>query len=182
MKSLPTFVFQLATFLLAVPMLRERFGGYRVFISAIMITGVLLITRPPALFPEDPYTPSPNTTQPNPDPYSNNQCRTHENVGSNNSSIGYIAAIFVPILSAVVSIWNRICQSSNRNAKKTPIPVLMFWFANGTVIVAVVGEFLLKKCKQTAEFAQCEIVRTFLLLRFYVKSILLNLYFQKVLI
>ena len=123
-------------------MLRERFGGYRVFISAIMITGVLLITRPPALFPEDPYTPSPNTTQI--DPFSNNQCKTHETIGSNNSSIGYIAAIFVPILSAVVSIWNRLCQNSNSQTQKTPIPVLMFWFAVGTVVVAVIGEFLQK--------------------------------------
>ncbi len=41
------------TFLFAVTMLKERMGAYRLAISALMVSGVLLITRPPFIFKPD---------------------------------------------------------------------------------------------------------------------------------
>lgn len=41
------------TFILAVFMLNERMGCYRGLISILMITGVILITRPPIFFPSE---------------------------------------------------------------------------------------------------------------------------------
>lgn len=100
-----------ATFLFASFMLEESFGLYRAFISLLMVTGVLLITRPPVLFPVD------------------SEQKDKEEDGN---LVGYMAAICVPILSAVVSIWTRQCRNVTAS-------VLMFWFAAGAFIVAFGG-------------------------------------------
>lgn len=48
------------------------------------------------------------------------------------SLLGYFAAIMVPILSAVVSIWTRQCRQVNAS-------ILMFWFATGALFWSLIG-------------------------------------------
>ena len=111
-------------------MLDERFGLYRVLISAFMLCGVVLITRPPFLFPDDPPVPANGTFA------SNATSHTPDIEIDPHQTLGYIAAIFVPILSAIVSIWTRQCRQVTAS-------VLMFWFAVGAFTVAAGGMFSL---------------------------------------
>jgi drug/metabolite transporter (DMT)-like permease len=114
-----------ATFAFATVMLQERLGCYRVLISLFMLSGVLLITRPPVFFPPDSSHDQGNTTNAtntNFDPYSDHS-----------RTLGYVAAACVPILSAIVSIWTRQCR-------KVTASVLMFWFAVGSFLVAFGGK------------------------------------------
>ena len=108
-------------------MLDERLGCYRVMISILMISGVILIARPNILFPVD-QADTKNGTNVENDAFSDHSCvvnRTSNDYQKHSSvPYGYIAAIFVPIFSAIVSIWTRQCRQARVDAS-----VLMFWFA-----------------------------------------------------
>ena len=113
------------TFVFAVTMLKERLGAYRVLISALMIGGVLLITRPPFIFPPD-FVPS---------HHDGNGTQQHQGQGDESeafSTMGYMCAIAVPLFSAIVSI---MC----RQLKEVRPSVLMLWFGVGALIVSVGG-------------------------------------------
>lgn len=104
----PVFTFIFATFTLGEPL-----KGYRLLIIVFMLTGVTLITRPSWMgFPGD----------------------ANENIGSADHSrtLGYICAILVPTLSAIVSIWTRQCR-------KVQVTIVMFWFAVGSCFWALIG-------------------------------------------
>ena len=47
---------------------------------------------------------------------------------------GYCCCVFVPFLSALISLITRQC-----NLAKVPITILMFWFGMGAIIVCAVG-------------------------------------------
>lgn len=103
----PVFTFIFATFTLGEPL-----KAYRILIIVFMLTGVTLITRPSWMgFPKD-----------------------HEKIESTdeNVTLGYICAILVPTLSAIVSIWTRQCR-------KVQVTIVMFWFAIGSCFWALIG-------------------------------------------
>ena len=106
------------TFVFAVCMLGERMGLYRVFISVLMLAGVCLITRPPFIFGPD-SAPSPSSGHSNGDEYSF-------------SMVGYVLALMVPVMSALVSI-------VTRQLKHIHPSVLMLWFGLGGLAVALGG-------------------------------------------
>ena len=122
-------------------MLDERLGCYRVMISILMISGVILIARPNILFPEADQDTKNDTNIEN-DSFSDHYCvvnRTNEYQKHSSVPYGYIAAIFVPIFSAIVSIWTRQCRQARVDAS-----VLMFWFATGAFTVALGGKYYFK--------------------------------------
>jgi drug/metabolite transporter (DMT)-like permease len=102
-----------ATFVFATVLLGEPLKGYRFVIIFFMLIGVTLITRPSFFgFSQDVKT--------------NDQ---------SDSTLGYIAAIMVPILAALVSILTRRCRSV--------LPtLLMFWFAVGCLVCSLVGGYI----------------------------------------
>ena len=115
-------------------MLGERFGCYRLLISIFMITGVILITRPGAFFPPDDSKSYPTNMSINysngSGPFVDSKCVWGESSMITNSTLGYVAGVFVPILSAIVSIWTRQCKNIDAT-------ILMFWFGVGTFVVAI---------------------------------------------
>ena len=96
----------IATFIFAKYMLKERLALYRISIIVFMTIGVIFITRPQFLGFEQ------------------------ESNKENGTILGYVAAISVPFLSAVVSIWTRKCR-------KMSSMVVMFWFGVGCFAWAV---------------------------------------------
>ena len=105
------------TFVFAVCMLGERMGLYRVFISVLMLAGVCLITRPPFIFGPD-SAPSGHTGS---------------DGGENSFSVvGYVLALMVPVMSALVSI-------VTRQLKHIHPSVLMLWFGFGGLAVSLGG-------------------------------------------
>ncbi len=111
------------TFLFARFMLSERVGCYRLLISALMLAGVALITRPPFIFPEDKI--HVNSTD-------HGNSTDHHRADEGFNVAGYLCAVAVPLLSAVVSILTR-------QLKEVSPSVLMFWFGVGALFVAVGG-------------------------------------------
>ena len=116
------------TFIFAIPMLRERMGLYRIMISLLMLSGVVLITRPPFLFKPDVIPCHHHHKNGTHEDY-HHECKD-EPVGF--SAVGYLCAISVPFLSAVVSILTR-------QLKHVPASVLMLWFGGGTLIIGLGG-------------------------------------------
>ncbi len=106
------------TFLFAVTMLKEHMGAYRIVISALMISGVLLITRPPFLFEADPV--------------SNDGGAGDKSEDGGMVALGYACAVAVPLLSAVVSIMTR-------QLKDLRPSVIMLWFGIGSLVVSFGG-------------------------------------------
>lgn len=99
-----------ATFIFATVMLGEALRGYRSLIIIFMLAGVSLITRPSWMgFPQD---------------------GKDKNESSN--VLGYVSAILVPVLSALVSIWTRQCR-------KVTASILMFWFGMGSLFWSLIG-------------------------------------------
>lgn len=121
----------LFTFFFATCMLRERMGMYRVVICIFMLQGVIHITRPPFMFAPDNDDCQNNTGQANvTQGVSKDSCEDeHFNL------LGYLCAIAVPMLSAIVSILTRQLKSDNAS-------VLMFWFGVGTFNASIVGKFI----------------------------------------
>lgn len=116
------------TFIFAICMLREGMGLYRILISAFMLVGVTLITRPPVFFDQDaPYLPA-NSSLVN----VTTDSEGGEYGDEGFSAVGYFCAVLVPLLSAIVSILTR-------QLKELHASVLMFWFAVGTFVVGIGG-------------------------------------------
>ena len=82
-------------------------------VMTLLLTGVVIITRPSILG----FTPDED-----------------KKVGTETetTSLGYVAAWLVPVLSAFVSIWTRQCRNVNAQ-------LLMFWFGCGSLFWAIVG-------------------------------------------
>jgi hypothetical protein len=86
-------------------------------IAGFMVSGVVLITRPPFIFGQGdgPAANSTNQTGPAfPDPEFDGASPEVMTI------IGYVCAVGVPLLSAVISILTRQC-------KHVPPYLLMFW-------------------------------------------------------
>lgn len=103
------------TFVMAAVVLKERFGLFRFFVSCLLVTGVLLVTKPPFLF-------------------SKGQSATKSEGDDDQKvyqlAVGYTTAVLVPFLIALISIVTRQC-SENR----VPVWTVLLWFGLGAVIV-----------------------------------------------
>ena len=79
---------------------------------ALLLAGVVVITRP-SFFG---FTPDKDMSE----------------GSTTTTTMGYVAAWLVPVLSAFVSIWTRQCRNVNAQ-------LLMFWFGCGSLFWAVIG-------------------------------------------
>jgi len=110
------------TMILSFIILKDHCGLLRVLVACVLLTGVLVLTRPPALFPSGAEAPLPapgNTTDSTADP-------------DNYDLTGILSALAVPALSAWIVI-------ITRQAKHVHYSVLVFWFAVGGLVVSVLG-------------------------------------------
>ena len=100
---------------------------FRSAITIFMISGVVLITRPPFLFGHQ-LVPDNSTNHTVPEP---------DIDGASPEllvTMGYVCAICVPLLSAIISILTRQC-------KHVPAYLLMFWFGTGALIVSSICKY-----------------------------------------
>jgi len=127
------------TMVLSFIILKDHCGFLRVLIAAILLTGVLILSRPPALFPS-PQLPFHNvslnylkwnSTQ----PWTDSDHLELEELGSYNLA-GILCSMAVPLLSAWIVI-------ITRQAKHVHYSILVFWFAIGGQVVAIIGVFAL---------------------------------------
>lgn len=121
--SSPAFTMLLSTFLL-----KDHCGIYRTLIAVILLTGVVILARPPALFPRSPPIPSNKTGS------FNITSPDYDDDDNNYNLVGIIAGIAVPILSAWVAI-------VTRQARHVHYSVLVFWFGAGGFVVSIIGTF-----------------------------------------
>ena len=101
------------TFLFAICTLGEYLKLFRGLVMTLLLTGVVVITRP-SFFG---FTPDKDMS---------------EGSLTATTTVGYIAAWSVPVLSAFVSIWTRQCRNVNAQ-------LLMFWFGCGSLFWAIIG-------------------------------------------
>ena len=101
------------TFLFAICTLGENLKLFRRLVMTLLLTGVVVITRP-SFFG---FTPDKDMS---------------EGSLTATTTLGYIAAWLVPVLSAFVSIWTRQCRNVNAQ-------LLMFWFGCGSLFWAIIG-------------------------------------------
>ena len=98
----------------------------RVCLGACLICGVVIISRPPALFPDHSHHINNNTD----DTDDNNDDDT--SVKQPYDMVGLGFALAVPFLSAWVSI-------ITRELRHIHYSVLVFWFAVGGLIISIIG-------------------------------------------
>jgi len=109
------------TMLLSTCILRDHCGFFRTFVAVALLGGVVILSRPPSLFPPAEIHAKNMSRSTDHDPY----------VGGYNA-IGLITGIAVPILSAFIVI-------ITRQAKHVHYSVLVFWFAIGGLVVSIIG-------------------------------------------
>jgi len=118
------------TMVLSCIILKDHCGVWRCLVAITLLTGVMILSRPPALFPTTPAT-------------ANHTSRAHTNddhdPSDNNEGgydlVGVLASLAVPTLSAWIVI-------ITRQAKHVHYSVLVFWFGVGGLVVSLVGMFL----------------------------------------
>ena len=115
------------TLLLSTVLLKEHCGVYRLLIGTCLVIGVVIISRPPALFPAPPST-ADNTTAYNVTQVSG----LTKEVKQPYDLVGLAFAVAMPFLSAWVAI-------ITRELRAVHFSVLVFWFAIGGLIVSVIG-------------------------------------------
>jgi len=133
------------TTVLSWAILREHTGLYRMLTTSLLLAGVVLLTRPPPLFPDsDPDhlqldqaqynlyaypvhfypTPEPNLDTPIP------------LLGPHVDTLGLIAALVAPLLAAFLVILTRQCREVH-------FSVLMLWSALGSLLIGCIGLYAL---------------------------------------
>jgi len=122
------------TMVLSCIILKDHCGVWRCLVAITLLTGVLILSRPPALFPPTPaianHTTRAHTNDvhgPDPDLSDNNE--------GGYDLVGVLASLAVPTLSAWIVI-------ITRQAKHVHYSVLVFWFGVGGLVVSLVGMFL----------------------------------------
>jgi len=120
------------TMVLSCIILKDHCGVWRCLVAITLLTGVMILSRPPALFPPTPAI-------------ANHTSRAHTNddhdpdLSDNNEGgydlVGVLASLAVPTLSAWIVI-------ITRQAKHVHYSVLVFWFGVGGLVVSLVGMFL----------------------------------------
>eukprot|EP00092_Neocalanus_flemingeri_P028118 GFUD01030538.1.p1 GENE.GFUD01030538.1~~GFUD01030538.1.p1 ORF type:complete len:411 (-),score=91.10 GFUD01030538.1:126-1358(-) len=119
------------TMILSLIILRDHCGLWRCIVCITLLGGVMILSRPPALFP-----------QPNAANNSLNGSEHHDHHGLANKNanegsyelVGILFAVAVPTLSAWIVI-------ITRQAKHVHYSVLVFWFGIGGLVVSLIGIF-----------------------------------------
>ena len=119
------------TLLLSTVLLKEHCGVYRLLIGTCLVIGVVIISRPPALFPAPPST-GDNTTAYNVTHSQVSGLTYTKEVKQPYDLVGLAFAVAMPFLSAWVAI-------ITRELRAVHFSVLVFWFAIGGLIVSIIG-------------------------------------------
>ena len=118
------------TLLLSTVLLKEHCGVYRLLIGTCLVIGVVIISRPPALFPAPILAPD-NSTATNLTLYVVSGLNSVE-VKQPYDLVGLAFAVAMPFLSAWVAI-------ITRELRAVHFSVLVFWFAIGGLLVSIIG-------------------------------------------
>jgi len=121
------------TMILSCIILKDHCGVWRCLVAITLLTGVMILSRPPALFPA---TPQHNTANHS----AHNHSAGHDDHDHGQADeggyelIGILSALAVPTLSAWIVI-------ITRQAKHVHYSVLVFWFGVGGLVVSIIGIF-----------------------------------------
>ena len=118
------------TMILSFFILKDHCGIWRTIIAAMLLGGVLILSRPESLF--SPPSPSHNITNTSGGP---EQRDPHD---GSYEFVGLMSAVAVPVLSALIVI-------ITRQAKHVHYSVLVFWFGVGGLVVSIIGMFAIDK-------------------------------------
>eukprot|EP00092_Neocalanus_flemingeri_P106810 GFUD01137062.1.p1 GENE.GFUD01137062.1~~GFUD01137062.1.p1 ORF type:complete len:229 (-),score=46.73 GFUD01137062.1:133-789(-) len=110
--------------------LRDHCGVWRCLVAITLLGGVMILSRPPALFPP---TPHPNATNNSLHDLEHGDHHGQANEGGY-ELVGILCALAVPVLSSWIVI-------ITRQAKHVHYSVLVFWFGVGGLIVSLIGIF-----------------------------------------
>jgi len=119
------------TLLLSTVLLKEHYGVYRLLIGTCLVIGVVIISRPPALFPA-PISAPDNSTATNATHSAVSGLRHIAEVKQPYDLVGLAFAVAMPFLSAWVAI-------ITRELRAVHFSVLVFWFAIGGLLVSIIG-------------------------------------------
>jgi len=139
------------TTLLSWVILREHTGLYRMLTTCLLLAGVVLLTRPPPLFPnDDPTQLQLDLAQYNVYGYPVHFYKEAQSVpdvpvplAPPVDTLGLVAALAVPFLAAFLVILTRQC-------KEVHFSVLMFWSALGALLVSCLGLYTLGRLEEEA--------------------------------
>lgn len=120
------------TMILSFFILKDHCGLWRFIVAGVLLSGVVILSRPPSLFPSS--DPRRNTTEAN---STLDNSTDHHDHGQNSRDDGYdLVGLLCCIAQPILSAWIVIIT---RQAKHVHYSILVFWFAVGGEIVAVVG-------------------------------------------
>eukprot|EP00088_Acartia_fossae_P001847 TRINITY_DN10721_c0_g1_i1.p1 TRINITY_DN10721_c0_g1~~TRINITY_DN10721_c0_g1_i1.p1 ORF type:complete len:412 (+),score=59.42 TRINITY_DN10721_c0_g1_i1:80-1315(+) len=122
------------TMVLSTCILRDHCGLFRTFIAISLLSGVVILSRPPSIFPPPPNHHNNHNS-------SSNSTNSHDAFEGGYNAVGLLSAVGVPILSALIVI-------ITRQAKHVHYSVLVFWFAVGGFIVSLIGMYCIDKQKR----------------------------------
>ena len=117
------------TMVLSCIILKDHCGAWRVLVALTLLTGVMILSRPPLLFPATPG------------PANHTLHRDHDHGMPGDGGydvLGVVAALALPTLSAWIVI-------ITRQAKHVHYSVLVFWFGVGGLVVSIIGIFVMNK-------------------------------------
>jgi len=147
------------TMVLSFIILKDHCGLIRIIVASTLLAGVLVLSRPPALFPSLPLPPGNvsinylkwNSTK---DDWSDSDHMQPAESGSYNLE-GVLCALAVPFLSAWIVI-------ITRQAKHVHYSILVFWFSIGGQVVSIIGVFALDSKPLFQDWGSREWVISFL--------------------
>jgi len=122
------------TMVLSCIILKDHCGVWRCLVAITLLTGVMILSRPPALFPPTPATANDTSSAHTNDKHDNDHDLSDNSEGGYDL-VGVLASLAVPTLSAWIVI-------ITRQAKHVHYSVLVFWFGVGGLVVSLVGMFL----------------------------------------
>jgi len=115
------------TMVLSIFMLKEHCGIYRCMVAIVLTVGVVLISRPPALFPEDVVVVGINGTE------AGHATNTEE------QGIDYLGIMFA-LAGSALSAWVTIIA---RQLRHVHFSVQVFWFSLGGEVISLLGMLLI---------------------------------------
>jgi len=129
------------TSVLSWVILREHTGLYRMLTTTLLLAGVVLLTRPPPLFPDS----APDQLQLDQAQYNLYDFPVHFHPTTDSplpllsphlNTLGLVAAFFAPLLGAFLVILTRQCREVH-------FSVLMLWSSLGSLLIGCIGLYAL---------------------------------------
>jgi len=115
------------TMVLSCIILKDHCGVWRCLVATTLLAGVMVLSRPPSLFPAVPATANDSVHTDHHVPHGHGEAND-----GGYDLVGVLAALAVPTLSAWIVI-------ITRQAKHVHYSVLVFWFGVGGLVVSIVG-------------------------------------------